>query len=295
MESDVWIPYFPYGVMVLSVGYGASVPEALAWQNTHNLTYPVLSDQRGDVTLTYTNLSGSPLLPWDAIVTVDRFLAYTADSYAGGQWLIGDIEAVLDSLFDPQPSADPTELDFGNVEVGGYLDLTTVLDNAGTGLLEVQNVTGLAVPFSATPTQGQVYAVDDSLIITVRFAPTEEGSFTDTVTIVTPAGNVSIPVSGSSPSAVEPNPSVPRSFEVACFPNPFNAELTVQIALPGPQEVSAELYTVSGDKIGSLYRGWMNGGAHKLRWADEKAPSGIYLLKVAGEDWQEIRKVVLVR
>ncbi len=207
-----------------------------------------------------------------------------------------NIYTVFEDLFDPQPQVNPTSLTFGEVEVGQTAELTFVLDNAGTGVLDLLNITSTSTAFSASPTEDSVFSVDDSLIVTVEFSPGQEGSYEDTLTLQTVSGNLTLPVSGTATAAgVEPNSALPNEFAVACYPNPFNAELTVQLTLNRNQAIEANLYTVSGEKIGSFYQGDLASGIHELRWGSEAAPSGIYLLKVAGANWTEVRKVVLVR
>jgi hypothetical protein len=200
--------------MVLSVGYGARVQDALAWQGINNLTYPVLSDYPGypvGVTLQYTNFLGNPTLPWDAILTTDQVVSFTGDSYAGGQWQIEEIEAIFDSLFDPQIAADPDTLDFGLV---GQLpvQLVLVLDNAGTGLLNIQQISSSSPYFSPNITQDSIFAVDDSLLLTVTFDAPGFGEFNGVLTVAATQDTLEIPLSAVVPNAVEPTPSVCRAL-----------------------------------------------------------------------------------
>jgi len=282
--------------MVLSIGYNASVPEALEWQVSNGLTYPVLSDLHGDVTLSYTNYIGLPLLPWDAVVSVDRILAYTDQTYVGGNWNIAEIIAVFDSLFDPQAAANPTEIDFGTVVIGMSAEQTLVLDNAATGLLEIQDIISSSPDISADPTQGQIFAVDDSLVVTVTFAPWQAQTYNDTLTIVSADGNLVIPVTGiGQPDAVATDPDTPQPFAFSCYPNPFNTELTIRISLKFPQDISVALYNVQGSKRQGIWNGELSAGLHDLRWADESTPSGLYIIEVCGENWSQTRKVALMR
>jgi len=279
--------------MVLSLGCGATVQQANLWQSSNGLTYPILSDPDSSVTLQYTNFFGLPVVPWDAILTTDQVVAFTGNSYSGQVWQIEEIEAILDSLFDPQIAADPEELDFGLVSPPAQLSL--VLDNAGTGRLDILDISSGTPDFTPDVTQGQIYAVDDSLVVTVTFSALPAGEYRDTLTITADEQTLQIPMSAEIPDAVEPNPSLPQAFAVHCFPNPFNAELTVQIELQKPQQIQAEIFRISGEKQRGIFQGPMGVGQHHLRWSDDAAPSGIYLVQISGDDWKEIRKVVLLR
>lgn len=295
MESDIWIPYRPYGVQVLAIGYHASVDSARRWQIENGLTHPVLSDFNGDVTLTYTNWFGFPYLPWDAVVSEEWLVAYTGDTYAGGAWNVNEIIAVFDSLFSPEIAADTTLLDFGLVPIGQSAERELILRNAGTGLLEVQNISATPATFSVDVTQGQIYAVDDSLVVTVTFTPSDTIAVNGVLTVQTSAGDLQVQLFGDSPNPVARETALPTEFAVHCYPNPFNPELTVELSLEKAQETMVEVFTLDGARRAVLHRGWMPAGTHRFRWQDEEAPSGMYLIQVAGGDWSEIRKVFLVR
>jgi hypothetical protein len=294
VQNEIWEPYEAYGVQVLSIGYHADVDSALRWQIENGLTYPVLSDRNGNVTLSYTNIFQSPLLPWDAIVGVDNVLALT-DIYTqpDSVWLAAVVD-VLDSLFDPQFAADPETLDFGLISLLPA-QMTLWLENAGTGLLDIQAITSSSAYFTPNPTLGQIYAVDDSLEVTVVFVAAPFGEFEGILTIAATQDTLEIPMTAQYPDAVEPQAALPNGFAVSCFPNPFNAELTLHIELQKPQQVKAELFSVTGERQALLFHGPMIAGNQQIRWSDEAAPSGVYLLQVSGTDWSEIRKVILLR
>jgi len=280
--------------MVLSLGCGTTVQQASQWQASNGLTYPVLSDPDSSVTLQYTNFFGQPVVPWDAILSVDQVVAFTGNSYAGQVWQIAEIEAIFESLFDPQIAADPETLDFGLVtQLPAQLEL--VLDNAGTGRLDILEISSSSPSFTPSVTQDTIYAVDDSLVLIVTFNTGSFGQFDAILTIAAAQDTLEIPMTAQVPDAVEPTPSVPQQFAVHCFPNPFNAELTLQVELQKPQQVTAEIFSVTGERQAQLFDGMMNSGNQKIRWSDEAAPSGIYLLQVTGDGWKEIRKVVLIR
>lgn len=286
--------------MVYSIGYLETVPTAAAWVTSNNLTFPVLADLDGSVSESYSGFFGGPAtVPWTAIVGVDRILYYSENAYSssGDSLNMSDILAIFDSLFVPEISADPGSLDFGQVLVGSSEDLEIVLDNAGTGLLEVTNVTSSSPVFGVVPTQGQVYAVDDSLVLTVTFSPAGEVIYDETLTITSSAGVLEVPLTGEGvPVGVKPSGvNLPSGFEVSTYPNPFNAELTIQVGLQMPQDVAVAIYNVQGARQAALWRGWLQDGTHKFCWAAKDAPSGLYFLNVSGRGGDYVDKVVLVR
>ncbi len=277
---------------MLSIGGNANVSQAQIWKTSLDLSFEVLADPNYEVFFDYT--FGAP---WDAIVGANHVLAMNENSYQFWDSTLNmtAIMGVLNSLFAPQPEATPNPLVFGEVEVGSFEDQALVLKNVGTGVLVLQNINSSNPAFSANPTQDSIFAVGDSAVIMVRFQPLEVGQINATLTFVTPNGNLVVPVQGNAVSAVEPGSVLPQAFSVGVYPNPFNPELHINLNLPRQQDVSVDVYTITGTPLTALYRGRLEVGQHRMTWAAQESPSGIYLLRIVGKDWQEIKRVALVR
>jgi hypothetical protein len=276
---------------VLSIGGGASISQAHDWKTINALSYQVLADLTYDVFFDYT--FGAP---WDAIVGTNHVLAMTENSFIPPNGLnMPAIMGALNSLWAPQPQATPDPLNFGEVELGTFRDTTVVLKNIGTGVLMLQNVISSNPVFTATPPQlpDSIFAVGDSAQITVRFQPTQIGSNPGTLTFVTSAGDLVVQVNGLA--GVEYDPAMPLDFAVSTYPNPFNPELNVKISLTRAQDVDVDVYTVEGTRLASLHQGRLQAGIHRMTWSAQNATSGLYLLKIRGKGWQEVKKVALVR
>src|SRR6266576_2899063 len=87
-------------------------------------------------------------------------------------------------------SANPTNLIFGNVNVGGTSSLNTTLTNTGNSNVAISGVTVMGPAFS-TPgvTSGTILAPNQSATLTVAFAPTMAQSLTGSVTVTSDATN----------------------------------------------------------------------------------------------------------
>jgi len=87
-------------------------------------------------------------------------------------------------------SANPTNLIFGNVNVGGTSSLNTTLTNTGNSNVTISGVTVMGTAFS-TPgvTSGTILAPNQSATLTVAFAPTMAQSLTGSVTVTSNATN----------------------------------------------------------------------------------------------------------
>jgi hypothetical protein len=284
-------------VQVLSLGYVEPIDTCIWWQASNHLTYEVLSDIDGSITLDYTNFLGFPLHPWTAIVSVDRILEYSDDTYAGGAWHVEDLIAVFEELFDPTIGTDADELDFGGVHVGESADLDLTITNDMTGLLEITDISTSSTAFTVSQTTGQVFAAEDSLVVTVTFAPEQEITYYETLTITSATDDTYVvDLTGIGlPEGIQSDPALPQIFAVSCYPNPFNAELTIQLSLPARQDVGLGIYDLQGRQTGEAWQGWLNAGLHKVNWSDASAPSGLYFVKVQGQGWEQVQKVVMVR
>jgi len=111
------------------------------------------------------------------------------------------------------PASTPTRivsvtgnLAFGEVAVGASRDIAMTIANSGTAALTITSLSvsgGLVSHTTATWTSGTI-AAGGSQVVSIRFAPTAEGSFSGTVTVNgdQTSGTNTIAVSGSAISAL---------------------------------------------------------------------------------------------
>lgn len=100
---------------------------------------------------------------------------------------------------------------------------------------------------------------------------------------------------------IEESAEMPRLFHLhQNYPNPFNAntEITFDIAKAG--HVSIDIYSITGQKIRSLYDGNVNAGIHRITWDSktddgQAAASGVYFYKLKADDQVQTRKMVMVK
>ena len=84
------------------------------------------------------------------------------------------------------------------------------------------------------------------------------------------------------------------------FPNPFNSNISIPIELIKNQSVELSIFNAYGQKVRSLYEGWLSSGSHQFSW-DGKDESGYQLasgqyqvlLRLTRRD--EIRSIVLLK
>jgi len=84
------------------------------------------------------------------------------------------------------------------------------------------------------------------------------------------------------------------------FPNPFNPFTTVDFDLPRDCQVRLEIFNVLGQNVRLLVDRRMGAGFHEVTWdgTDESGnpvPTGVYFYRLSAEDFNEVKKMLLIR
>ena len=84
------------------------------------------------------------------------------------------------------------------------------------------------------------------------------------------------------------------------YPNPFNPSKTIKFDLHQSSDVIIEIYNVKGQKVKTLLRSDLEAGSHEIVWNgdnsnDKRTSSGIYFYKMKSGNYQEIRKMILMK
>jgi len=91
--------------------------------------------------------------------------------------------------------------------------------------------------------------------------------------------------------------ALPKEFWLSePYPNPFNAQTTIEMRLPAAGHISITLFDIAGKVQRSLYNGYQTPGTRTITLDGEGLPSGIYLMAVSLEGWNMgMRKVILLK
>ena len=84
------------------------------------------------------------------------------------------------------------------------------------------------------------------------------------------------------------------------FPNPFNPETKIAFNLPKSSRIKLEIYNIKGQKVKTLVNEVLPAGEHSAIWNgrdsnDKRVSSGIYFYKLEAGDYQEVRKMLLLK
>jgi hypothetical protein len=90
---------------------------------------------------------------------------------------------------------------------------------------------------------------------------------------------------------------IPNDYTLySAFPNPFNAELTVLLDLSHATPTHVSIWDVTGRCVSDLHKGLLVAGQHRLTWKAQSAqPSGIYLLRIEGDERVDVFKVLYLK
>ena len=93
-----------------------------------------------------------------------------------------------------------------------------------------------------------------------------------------------------------------NTFEVANeiqlaqnFPNPFNPETVIQIAVPFSQTLSVKVYDYLGREVQTLFEGMLNRGSHNFRFDGSNLASGTYYYRLVSSELAETKKMLLIK
>ena len=101
----------------------------------------------------------------------------------------------------------------------------------------------------------------------------------------------------SEPLAVDDNNNtIPSEYTLEQnYPNPFNPNTTIQFSIPEQSFVTLEIFNVLGEKITTLVLKELNAGTHKYEWSPGTQPGGIYFYKLSTNNFQQTKKLVLLK
>ena len=107
---------------------------------------------------------------------------------------------------------------------------------------------------------------------------------------------ISIFVHGSPSDVEEDKPGLPTKFALKQnYPNPFNPTTTINYELPTTNDVELNVYNLLGQQVVTLVSEQHNAGYYQVEWDARGYASGIYYYMIKTDDFQAIRKMILLR
>jgi photosystem II stability/assembly factor-like uncharacterized protein len=88
----------------------------------------------------------------------------------------------------------------------------------------------------------------------------------------------------------------PNNFKLSQnYPNPFNPSTKIKFTLPKADKVKIELYNTLGQRVETLLKQNMKAGYHEVEFNAQNLSSGIYFYRIKAGEFQDVKKMVLLR
>ena len=276
--------------------FGGSFTVAHIFHDAEEITQGYDNDQPNQA----GNL-GMPIIAWQP-------------SSGGSEWFSDDggnacLQVYIDSsdAIPPYPiiECSATTLNFGQVFTNQTSPMNFWIFNRG-------NVDDLVISeFSFTPGSfSSVYIFDqpsytipanDSLEVTLTFAPASENNYNGRVELVNNSENdqnyrILLLGTGVIDAVTDPVTGLPMEFELSQnYPNPFNPSTEIQFALPNDANVNLTVSNLLGQEVATVTRGFFSAGFHHVTFNAANLPSGLYFYKLEAADFTAIRKMMLLK
>lgn len=88
---------------------------------------------------------------------------------------------------------------------------------------------------------------------------------------------------------------IPREFEISLYPNPTNSIANIIIKGETGKQVDLSLYNMLGEKIETVYKGYLRNSKERFLWNSENAVSGIYIVVLRSADLTVANKITVIK
>ena len=87
----------------------------------------------------------------------------------------------------------------------------------------------------------------------------------------------------------------PVTFELLSFPNPFNANVTIQYTIETPDNISITVYNILGQRVDTVFKGFRDMGTYNTQWNASDFSSGLYIVVLRYSGHFKSIKTTLIR
>jgi hypothetical protein len=147
-------------------------------------------------------------------------------------------------------------------------------------------------------TSGSSFDLDEQSEVT--FTTVEKGSFpaygAGGVNIYPEVGESQFTLTVAYGSAGVVDEPVPTEFALyPAYPNPFNPSTMISFDVPELQNVSVQIFNITGQLIETLINGNIENGKHEVLWNAGNLPSGIYFVQLKSGDKTITQKLTFLK
>ncbi|MFZ1320157.1 MAG: T9SS type A sorting domain-containing protein [Ignavibacteria bacterium] len=91
------------------------------------------------------------------------------------------------------------------------------------------------------------------------------------------------------------NNDLPKEYSLSNYPNPFNPTTTIKFDLPKDVLVSIKIFDMLGREIRTLVNDYKTAGSYTISFNGADLSSGIYYYKIKAGDFEQVRKMMLLK
>jgi hypothetical protein len=79
------------------------------------------------------------------------------------------------------------------------------------------------------------------------------------------------------------------------FPNPFNPATKIRFGLPRKEKVKIEILNILGQQVAVILDEYKEPGYHLVLFDAARLPSGIYFYRIQAGNFQNVKKMILLK
>ena len=207
----------------------------------------------------------------------------TVNEYVVLKWEIPiDIRRFI--LYNIIPnSANSTNIQVNDCEIFIYKDNNIVKHIESTGPLDVNGTTIQVSPIATADSAKIIVKSFTGLINNVSLAGLAEIETNSRVSSVD-LMEVSNPFANATDYRLDQN-----------YPNPFNPSTLIKFSLPKAQNITLEVFDITGKTVATLISGRVEDGNNSIPFYAANLPSGIYFYKLTADKFTQSRKMILLK
>ena len=89
---------------------------------------------------------------------------------------------------------------------------------------------------------------------------------------------------------------IPQKYNIyQNYPNPFNPVTKIKFDIPAESNVNITIYNILGKEISNVVNERLASGSYEVNWDASNYPSGIYYYKLSAGNFNETKKMILLK
>ncbi len=79
------------------------------------------------------------------------------------------------------------------------------------------------------------------------------------------------------------------------YPNPFNPVTNIELQIVRREVVTLKVYDILGKEVSTIINKELEAGFYKYQWNAERLPSGIYFCRLNAGNYNEVKKLIMIK